>query len=96
MRRSRAQWQKLFDEHQQSGLTQTAFCETRGLNVKYFSRRRAVLSQDIAAPFIKARMVSSVVTDSPTTFTLRYGGCQLELNTDVSVDWLTGLVKALS
>ncbi len=64
MRRSRTQWQKLFDEHQQSGLTQTAFCKTRGINVKYFSRRRVVLSQDIPTPFVKARMVSNNLTST--------------------------------
>ena len=39
-RRTTSDWQSLFIEHEQSGLTATVFCHERGLNPQYFSLRR--------------------------------------------------------
>ena len=42
-RRTKSDWQALFTEHDQSGLTAVAFCQERNLNPKYFSLRRSQL-----------------------------------------------------
>ncbi|MFD2632105.1 IS66 family insertion sequence element accessory protein TnpA [Idiomarina piscisalsi] len=44
--RSKAQWQALIDEFEQSGLSRKAFCEARGINPDYFSQRRRQLHQE--------------------------------------------------
>jgi hypothetical protein len=42
-RRTKSDWQDLFNEHKQSGLTAVAFCQERNLNPKYFCLRRKQL-----------------------------------------------------
>ena len=42
-RRTKSDWQALFTEHEQSGITATAFCLERNLNPKNFSLRRKQL-----------------------------------------------------
>jgi len=54
-RRTRAQWLSLINEFEQSGLTQTEFCNQRGINPKYFSLRRMKLkAQPESSGFIQA------------------------------------------
>jgi len=42
-RRTKSDWQDLFNEHKQSGLTAVAFCLEKNLNPKYFCLRRKQL-----------------------------------------------------
>jgi hypothetical protein len=42
-RRTKSDWQALFTEHKQSGLTAVAFCLEKNLNPKYFCLRRKQL-----------------------------------------------------
>lgn len=44
-RRTTADWLVLIEEYEQSGLTQTQFCDEKGLNFKYFSLRRSRLKK---------------------------------------------------
>lgn len=60
--RSKAQWQGLIDDFEQSGLSRKAFCEARGINPDYFSQRRRQLQQEAnGAGF------AQVAAESPTT-----------------------------
>jgi len=40
-RKSENDWLVLFNEHKQSGQTQEAFCQERGLNPRYFSLKKS-------------------------------------------------------
>lgn len=44
-RRSKAEWLRLIEEHQNSGLSAVEFCRRNGVNPKYFSVRQRQLSK---------------------------------------------------
>ncbi len=94
MRRTRTQWQQLFEEHKQSGMSIAAFCESRGLPPKYFSRRRSVMSRENNSSFVQAQVVTTDPSD--TVIRLRYGSCHIEFSDSISTKRLAGLIKALS
>lgn len=53
-RKTQADWLTLIQEHQTSGLSQSAFCRGKGLAPKYFSKRKADL-QKTTTPFVAIR-----------------------------------------
>lgn len=65
-RRTKSDWQDLFNEHEQSGLTAVAFCHERNLNPKYFCLRRKQLQPNnqntVASAFTAVTLPSSSVT----------------------------------
>jgi hypothetical protein len=91
--RTKAEWQTLIDEFEQSHLSQAEFCAQRGLNAKYFSLRRMKLkAQPEAGAFVQA------VADKPSSphyITLQYGPVTLQVPV-TSVQLVTQLVKALA
>ena len=92
--RSKAQWQALIDEFEQSGLSRKAFCEARGINPDYFSQRRRQLQQET-----ESTGFARVATESPAptaAMQVRVGDAQLVLPMSVSPRWVAELVKALS
>ena len=83
-KRSPSQWQALFSAHQQSGLSQAAFCKQQGLSTKYFSLRRKQLTGDRKHPvsatdFVRVQKPSEV----SSVASLHYQGMTLRF---VSVD----------
>lgn len=70
VKRTHAEWQTLFNEHDQSGLTAAAFCREKNLCPRYFSLRRRQLTgkpgkeKPVAAPFIQARVQPSTQSAS--------------------------------
>ena len=93
--RSKAQWQALIDEFEQSGLSRKAFCEVRGLNSDYFSQRRRQLQQETESTGF-ARVATESSPASAAAMQVRVGDAQLVLPMSVSPRWVAELVKALS
>ncbi|RLA42817.1 MAG: hypothetical protein DRR06_13600 [Gammaproteobacteria bacterium] len=64
IRRSKVQWLDIIQEYKTSGLPQTEFCRSKGLDPKYFSKRKAELKHAVvAAPFVAVRReVSTAMT----------------------------------
>ena len=93
--RSKAQWQALFNEFEQSGLSRKAFCEARGINPNYFSQRRRQLQQETESTGF-ARVATESSPASTAAMQVRVGDAQLVLPMSVSPRWVAELVKALS
>ena len=49
VRRSKADWLRLIEEHRTSGLSAAEFCHRHKLNSKYFSFRRRKLTNSMAS-----------------------------------------------
>jgi len=94
--RTQQQWLALIEEQKLSGLTQTKFCEEKGINPKYFSLRRSQLKTGrrlvatkppaFVAAQIKPRLDSIEVVHQRT---------HLKLPISVSADWLAQFVLKL-
>jgi len=58
-RRSQEQWQLLIKEQQSSGLNAAEFCRQKGLNDKYFSKRKRQLSTQHGKEFTLVKEVET-------------------------------------
>lgn len=87
------QWRALIDEHAASGQTAMAFCAERGIDNKYFSTRKSQLSKPSTTSGFVA--VTTKSSDSQS-IQLIAGAVQLRIPTNVSAQWLTDVIKALS
>jgi len=90
IRRTQAEWLNLIQEYEDSGLPQTEFCQNKGLDPKYFSKRKAALKK-AAAPFVAVRR------EAPMAMTVRV----LHRDTVVAVSdcspvWLGQLLQELT
>lgn len=96
-RRSEGEWRKLFAEQAASGKTAVAFCQTRGLDAKYFSKRRCRLSgkRMSRAPVPKRSAFVAVRMPAQAMRLHLPSGVELELPGPVSAGWLAELVGAL-
>ena len=56
MRRSKAEWQALVLEQQDSGLIASEFCRQKDINAKYFSLRKQALKKSTSG-FVQALLV---------------------------------------
>jgi len=95
-RRTKSDWQALFTEHEQSGLTATAFCLERGLNPKYFSLRRKQLQtkmeDNVSSAFIP---VTTTISNNSSMIELQQGNTFLKIPLSVTPVWLVELVQQL-
>jgi len=94
--RTQEQWLALIKEQKLSGLTQTKFCEDKGISPKYFSLRRSQLKTG-----------QSMVRSKPPAFVAakiqpRFDGIEvvhqrthLKLPANLSADWLAQFVLKL-
>lgn len=99
VKRTSAQWQALFAEQKQRGLTAADFCREKQLCPKYFSLGRRQLSspdpdKSKTTAFVQAK--SAPPPQALTTMTLRSSNYELVLPTSVSVLWLAELITALT
>ncbi len=93
-RRTKSDWQTLFTEHEQSGLTAAAFCLERNLNPKYFSLRRKQLQVN-EADKVKSPFTSLVVPTSNTHAMMElhlHNNMLLKIPLSVSPAWLVDLI----
>lgn len=100
-KRTEEQWQTLFQQHDESGLTAAQFCRDNKLCPKYFSLRRKQLLRDktevqlSALPFVPARLPVKPPAQDKSLITLNYYNCQLQVPASINEKWLAGLLKAL-
>lgn len=98
MKHSTQQWQELFKEQENSGLSIVAFCRDRNIKVKnFYNNRSNHLKKTQASTFILAKKPASKpsISDYPKV-TLLCGGGQLHIPTTVSPVWLAQLINALA
>jgi len=100
IKRSKEEWQSLFQQQAESDLSINAFCKERGLCASYFSKRRKKLQQSAAdttpsSIFIPTK-VSSPSSVGKGAMVLSYQGYDLTLPTSINEVWLANLLKALA
>lgn len=95
LRKTKSQWLALFKEQKQCGLSVAEFCKQKQLSEAYFYlKRKKLQSQDKqVSTFVAARPESVVPTPA---MTLRFGQCQLQLDTGTNSQWVADLMKSLS
>lgn len=98
-KRTKQQWLALFKEFEQSGLTVAQFCEANNLNAKYFSNRKYFLGwnkKQEVRPKPKLIKLEKPKVRVTALCVLEIGDAKLQLSSDISVDWLAQLIKALN
>jgi hypothetical protein len=98
MKHSTQQWQELFKEQGNSGLSIAAFCRDKNIKVKnFYNNRSNHLKKTQASAFILAKKPASKPsgTEHPKV-TLLCGVGQLHIPTTVSPIWLAQLLNALA
>ena len=99
-RRTIADWIVLIEEYEQSGLTQTQFCDEKGLNFKYFSLRRSRLKKQtdpvtLNSDFIRVMPSDIDSTPSSAVLTIPSRLSQLQLH-GVTPSFIAELVQRLT
>ena len=94
-------WQALFDEQENSGLTVVAFCQERDINPQtFYSRRYKNRKLNQSAPpasegnFIAVNRVVAPC-DIPQTITIQCGEVSILVPANFDINQLTTLVKVL-
>ena len=93
-RKTKAQWLRIFEEQDNSGLTIKAFCERHDINLQTFRARKSDwLPRDkkpgralvkIETPKVKSASISC-----------QFKGVELACNDSVNPQWFAEMVKAL-
>lgn len=101
--RTAAEWAELFLAFEQSQQTQTDFCQTHGINAKYFSRKRRVYLEQQSIngeqpTFVRAVCKEQSVNSriSVSAITLCHAQTTLQLPLPMSPSWLAQLLKELA
>ncbi len=107
-KRPPVQWHNLFQAQLESGKSAAAFCREHKLCPKYFSLRKKQLGWSVAGstkglsdktafvPVVLHTPQSKTSFSSTPAFHLTYRNTVLELPGTVSVEWLSGLMRALA
>jgi len=96
IRRTPAEWLSLFNDKEQSGLSDKEFCQERNLDVNYFKKRRKeLLNSDVLAS--SSAFVPMTVTRTTDTMSieLKYNDVVLTLPLSIPPIWLAELVQRL-
>ena len=99
MRRTRSEWEALFQAHENSGLNAAAFCREQGLDPKYFSLRKKQLGWQPSSAFTQVVLAHYMETheDTPeSTLTLKCDSCTLSFDCLPEPTWLAELMGRLS
>lgn len=90
-RRTQAEWLSLIQAFEVSGLSQTEFCRSQGINPKYFSKRRNDLKQQTtSSPFIQVR------SEAPPAMSVRFTHHDTSVQVSgCSPQWLAVLLREL-
>jgi len=90
-RRTKSDWQALFADHEQSGLTATAFCLEKNLNPKYFSLRRSQLQTKPEDKSNSAFIpVTTSLSNNASMIELQQGSALLKIPLSVSIKGTEG------
>ncbi len=96
-RRTKSDWQALFNDHKQSGLTAVAFCLEKNLNPKYFCLRRKQLQPKSEEKATSAFAPVTLPTSNSTTrIELQINDTvKLSLPQTISPAWLVDFIHQL-
>ena len=96
-RRTKSEWQTLFAEHGDSGLSTTAFCRERGLNAQYFGKRQRQLQENDTVTATSSFVPVAIPARSAMSMLeLQQGeGLVLKIPLSVSPGWLADLIQQL-
>ena len=83
-------WPVLFEEFEQSGLTQTQFCLNKDIDPTYFSQKRKAAKVPTDTGFTK------VSVQAPAGITLEVGRCKIQCANHLSLAALADLVHRLA
>ncbi len=98
-------WPRIFSEFEQSGLSQSAFCNQHGLNAKYFSLKRSKLKCHSTQKFSKLVVADSAPFEVnnhnhrhtlPQTIVIEIGVCKIHCPNTLPAASLVDLIKALT
>ena len=99
-RRSNAEWQKIIERQEQSGLTGVAFCLQEGIYAKTFYRQRKLLRRKglvaDTKPFIQVQPKPVPAMSIQPGIVLQYRDSRLQISAGTEPLWLAQLMKALS
>ena len=84
-------WPTLIAEFKESGLTQSAFCEARALNPKYFNQRFKAITQ-AQSGFTKASLQAPALGG----MVIEYGRCRIHCSPQASALDVVQLIKGLA
>lgn len=93
-RRTKSDWQALFTEHKQSGLTAVAFCLEKNINSKYFCLRRKQLQPNTEEKATSA-FTSVILPTSNSTSMIELhlnDAIKLTLPQTISAAWLVDFI----
>jgi hypothetical protein len=96
-RRTKSDWQALFNEHKQSGLTAVAFCQERNLNPKHFCLRRKQLQPKNEEKATSAFTPMTLpISNSTSMIELQVNeAVKLHIPQTISPSWLVDLIHQL-
>ena len=99
--RSNAQWVEILQHYIKSGLTPTKYCLKKNLDYKYFLKRKRAFDEEQAISskrhsFVKIKSPDKQTETSPSSLTLQYQHCQLQIAEGTDTQWQAQLMKALS
>lgn len=96
-RRTKSDWQTLFNEQKQSGLTAVAFCQERNLNPKYFCLRRKQLQPKNEEKATSAfTPITLPISNSTSMIELQINDTvKLSLPQTISPAWLVDFIHQL-
>lgn len=98
-RRTAAQWQTIIEHQQASDLNIAQYCQQHHINPKSFYARRQSMRQ-ADAPTLSVNPASFVKVLAPsqpnTPMILKTPQATLQMPTDISAQWVSDLIKALS
>ncbi len=97
-RRTREQWQGLFQAQAESGLSATEYCRRRGINPNYFFQRKSELCQKREASNLKAAGFVELKLPVPVAgeVELHFGPVSLSLPANASPCWVATLIRELA
>ncbi len=95
--RSNAEWQKIIQQQEQSGLTGVAFCLQEGIYAKTFYRQRKLLRRKgLVASGSQFIQVQPKPVPIQPGIVLQYRDSHLQMPAGAEPMWLAQLMKALS
>jgi hypothetical protein len=97
-KRNTKEWQAIFQQHIDSGLSVVDFCLQHNINKKYFNdRKRYWLNRqpdELVSPFIQVNKPHTL--SASAIMSLELGEAKLLLPVNTEPTWLAQLLKALS
>ena len=95
-RRNSAQWNKLIENFQSSGLRACDFCRKHDIDQKYFSKKKNELQRKAAdtSSFVQVQLEKSR-SENKALMVLESNGHQLNFHHYPDVEYLTSLMRSL-